>query len=78
MRLKLETSFKKHEKFNGYTFEARDAISAKAHIRYKLGLTGSQARDYFYKAKLRLVYIKEWVWRIWRIRLLILWRKIQG
>ena len=23
MRLRLETSFKKHEKFNGYTFEAR-------------------------------------------------------
>ena len=59
MKLRLETSFKKHEKFNGYVFEARDVISAKAHIRYKLGLTGPQARDYFNKAKLRLVYIGE-------------------
>lgn len=59
MRLKLETYFKKHEKFNGYTFEARDVISAKSHIRYKLRLTGPQARDYFYKNKLRLVYIGE-------------------
>ena len=59
MRLRLETSFKKHEKFNGYTFEARDVISAKAHIRYKLRLTGIQARDYFNKNKLRLVYIGE-------------------
>ena len=57
MKLKLETSFKKHEEFNGYVFEARDIISARAHIRYKLRLTGPQARDYFYKGKLRFVYI---------------------
>lgn len=56
MRLKLETSFKKHGEFNGYIFEARDTISARAHIRYKLRLTGPQARDYFNKGKLRLVY----------------------
>ena len=59
MRLRLETSFKKHEKFNGYVFEARDIISARAHIRYKLGLTGKQTKDYFNAAKLRLVYIGE-------------------
>lgn len=56
MKYKLETSFKKHEEFNGYIFEARDVITARAHIRYKLGLTGPQARDYFYKNKLRLIY----------------------
>lgn len=59
MRLRLETSFKKHEEFNGYTFEARDVATARAHIRYKLGLTGKQTRDYFNRAKLRLIYIGE-------------------
>ena len=59
MKFRLETSFKKHEEFNGYTFEARDIGTARAHIRHKLGLTGQQARDYFNKAKLRLVYIGE-------------------